>query len=76
MRGAAGQPGLQMAAERLISVHLLYAEELVATSRREHARADAEALDAQKVLLPFVCSCLGQFFDMKIRLPLISIVSV
>jgi len=49
MRGDAGQPALQMAAERLISVHLLYAEELMATSRREHARAEAEALEAQKV---------------------------
>ena len=49
MRGDAGQPGLQMAAERLISVHLAYAEELMATSRREHARAEAEALEAQKV---------------------------
>ena len=49
MRGDAGQPGLQMAAECLISVHLAYAEELMATSRREHARAEAEALEAQKV---------------------------
>jgi len=54
MRGEAGQPGLQMAAERIISVHLLYAEELMATSRREHARAEAEALEAQKVLLAFL----------------------
>ena len=49
MRGDAGQPGLQMAAERLINVHLAYAEELMGTSRREHARAEAEVLEAQKV---------------------------
>ncbi|KAL0038316.1 hypothetical protein WJX77_001887 [Trebouxia sp. C0004] len=49
-RGDAGLPGLQMAAERLISVHLAYSEELMATSRREHARAEAEVLEAQKYL--------------------------
>lgn len=46
MRGDAGQPGLQTAAERLINVHLAYAEELMGTSRREHARAEAEVLEA------------------------------
>lgn len=49
LRGAAGQPGLQMAAERLINIHLAHAEELMATSRREHARAEVEVLEAQKV---------------------------
>ena len=62
MRGDAGQPALQMAAERLISVHLLYAEELMATSRREHARAEAEALEAQKVRALTTISSLHTLF--------------
>ena len=44
-----GLPGVRMAGERLICVFLDWSNELMATSRCEHAQAEAVLLEAQPV---------------------------